>query len=446
MQYVKDIEVEYNVDVLVVGGGPSGVAAAWSAAQKGCKVMIVENSGCFGGMGTIGKVPMFCLFTDGINFLAGGFGKLIHEKCFEYGAVSPDDPKIHEKKQGSISINAEKLKRIYDNIVLESGIETLFYTKLIDSIVTGNDIDCVVCSGKSHLFAIKSKIYIDCTGDGILSYYSGATYEKGDENGNLQAGTLCTVWADIDWATANEKASDGLWPRQDHKIEEAYKDGVFKILDKHLPGIWRTGDTIGGGNVGHAFGVDGTDEISLTNASFEQRQRLAEYEKYYRSYVEGFENATVIDNGEIMGIRETRRIVCDYKMTVKDYFDRAVFQDEIGRYAYSIDIHASTSAEHEKYEKLFFTSGLDRGESYGIPYRALIPVGLNNLLVAGRCISCDRYMQASVRVMPGCFITGQAAGMAAAIACKSGSDTRSTNIKEIQNCLKSIGGYLPNFK
>lgn len=438
--YCKEIEVKYNVDVLVVGGGPSGVAAAWACAKSGKDVLIIENSSCFGGMGTIAKVPMFCMFTDGIHFLAGGFGKLIHDKCFENGAISPDDYTNHISKRESISIHAEKLKKIYDDVILESGAKVLFYTKLIDSICENGHIEYVICSGKSSIFAIKAKKYIDCTGDGVLAFYSGAEFEKGDCEGNMQAGTLCTAWTDIDWDKVKSSGNQGLWPINDKHLERAYNDGVFSVYDKHLPGVWRIGNTTGGANAGHAFGVDGTDEISLTKASFSERSRIWEYEQYYRNYVEGFENASILDSGEVMGIRETRRIKGEYTLTSDDYFNRADFDDEIGRYNYAIDIHASNSKQDLEYR-----DGYGDGESYGIPYSCLVAKDIDNLLVAGRCISCDRHMQASVRVMPGCFITGQAAGTAAGIAAEKDCAFKDVPVNELQESLVNLGAYLPNF-
>lgn len=115
-------------------------------------------------------------------------------------------------------------------------------------------------------------------------------------------------------------------------LEKAYKDGVFERLDRHLPGIWRTGKNTGGGNIGHIFGVDGTDERSLTSAFIEGRRILDSYDMYYRKYLKGFENMQLVDTGSLMGIRETRRIIGDYILCAEDYFNRAVFEDEIGRY------------------------------------------------------------------------------------------------------------------
>ena len=442
MKYEKNIENNYDVDVLVAGGGPAGVAAAWACATKGCNVLIIENSGCFGGMGTIGKVPMFTMFTDGVNFLSGGFGKLIYDKCFENDAVSPDDYKDNKLKQGSFSIQAEKLKKIYDDVITKSGAKVLFYTKIIDAVTFDGKVEYAICSGKSSIFSVKAKVYIDCTGDGTFSYYCGAEYEKGDSNGKMQPGTLCTEWSDIDWDKAKQSGNHGLWPTNEKFLDKAFEDGIFSVNDKHLPGIWRTGESTGGGNTGHAVGVDGTDEVSLTRATIEERARIWEYQEYYRKYLSGYENARITGSGEVLGIRETRRIKGLYTLTKEDYLKRADFDDEIGRYSYQIDLHASDSKELKNNMELFKSLCYKPGESYGIPYSSLVPKGFDNLLVAGRCISCDRYMQASIRVMPGCFITGQGAGIAAYLAVKNHQCVYDVNIKWLKEELREIGAFI----
>ncbi|MBQ2748941.1 MAG: FAD-dependent oxidoreductase, partial [Clostridia bacterium] len=134
MQYVKELDIRYRVDLVVVGGGPAGVAAAWSAARNGSRVLLLESAGALGGMGTIGGVPMFTCFINGVDFLAGGFGKELFDRCFAADAVAPEDGENHRYKRGSISIQAEKLKKIYDEMVLESGAEVLFYTRVVDAV------------------------------------------------------------------------------------------------------------------------------------------------------------------------------------------------------------------------------------------------------------------------------------------------------------------------
>ncbi|MGI6373245.1 MAG: FAD-dependent oxidoreductase [Caldicoprobacterales bacterium] len=428
--FQRDLEVRHEVDVLVVGGGPAGVAAAVSAARQGAKVFLAEATACLGGLGTSGMVPAFMQFTDGVNFLAGGIGEEILNKMWEYGG----------KIEGSeYSIKVEALKRVYDDIVTEAGVDFTLHTQMVAVDAEDGLVNYVVFAAKSGMFAVKAKIYIDGTGDGDLCAWAGAEYEKGDENGEMMAGTLCSLWANIDW--------DRVVRPDNRRLEEAIKDKIFTYEDRHLSGIWRTGKTLGGGNIGHTYDVDGTDERSLTKSLIWGRKSMTEFERYYREYLDGYEEMELAATGAILGIRESRRILGDYVMVLDDFINRASFDDEIGRYAYPVDIHPSdTSVEgFKKFEKEYHNLRYKDGESYGIPYRALTPKGLQNVLVAGRCVSCDRYMQSSIRVMPGCYITGQAAGVAAAMAAEKNTDTRGIDIKELQSRLKAIGAYLPNF-
>jgi len=165
-----------------------------------------------------------------------------------------------------------------------------------------------------------------------------------------------------------------------------------------------------------------------------------------KKWLKGFEQMELVATASHLGSRESRRIMGDYVMTLEDFKARAVFPDEIGRYCYPVDVHESKpdKADHKKFAEEFRTLRYGKGESYGIPYRSLVPKGLTNVLVAGRCISADRYMLGSIRVMPGCFITGQAAGVAAAIAVQQKTDTRGFPVAELQRRLKAAGGFLPN--
>jgi hypothetical protein len=304
----------------------------------------------------------------------------------------------------------------------------------------------VVCSAPSGLFAVRAKVYIDATGNGDLAVKAGAKFEKGDNQGRLMPGTLCSVWSDIDWPTWYAQQPKSPQP-DGYMLEKAFADGVFTVHDEHLTGMYRMGEHLGAGNIGHTFDVDGTNEASLTKALVWGRKSLVEYQRYYRQYLQGFEKLNLVATGSLLGVRETRRIVGDYVLTLDDYKRRASFADEIGRYAYPIDNHPlrpgkDSYAQHRR--EFDETLRYKKGESYGIPYRSLVPQGLDNVLVAGRCVSADRMVHGSIRVMPGCFITGQAAGVAAAISVRQGCNTRGVPVAELQRRLKELGAYLPN--
>lgn len=432
--YQRHLPVRVSTDILIVGGGPAGVAAALAAArQDGVSVRLIDAHSSLGGMGTAGMVPAFMQFTDGVNFLAGGMGQNILDALRNAGGTAPPN---------GVGIKAEVFKRVYDQLLEEAGIPFTLHTQVVDAIGANGSVDAVVCAGKSGLYAIEAKMFVDCTGDGDLAVYAGADFEKGDSENQMMPGTLCSLWAGIDWDAV--KAS-GLG-HGNARIEDAFKNGVFTLEDRHLPGMWRVGNTVGGGNIGHTFGVDGTDEESLTKALKWGRKSLMEYERYYKEYLKGFEAMELVATGSLLGIRETRRIVGDYVLSVADFSPESRFDDEIGRYSYPIDIHVARPDKEsfDAFMKEFTSMRLGKGESYGIPYRILTPKGLDNLLVAGRCVSTDRSMQASIRVMPGCYITGQAAGVAAAMAVQGNADVRGIDITRLQHRLVDLGAYLPN--
>ncbi len=432
MLYQKEIQIKYDTDVFVAGGGPAGVAAALAASRNGARVFLAEARGSFGGVGASGLVPAFAQFGDGVNTLASGIGYDIRK------SISKDIP----LDVNWCSIRVEELKRAYDEAMSLSDVEFSFFTSVCDVVTSGDRIEYVILSSKSGMFAVKAKIYIDCTGDGDLCALAGGTFEIGDENLNTMPPTLCSLWANVDFS--KRRVSDSS------RLEEAIADGVFTYADRHLPGMFVVDENngIGGGNIGHVFNTDPLDECSLTRAMIRGRKSLLEYEKYYKQYLKGYESMTLVYTADMLGVRESRRIKCDYMLKISDFVDRAVFDDEIGRYCYAVDIHVMTTdkAEYERFQNEYAEKYRYKdGESYGIPYRSLIPESFSNVLVAGRCIGTDRHMQASVRVMPGCFITGQAAGIAASIAKDTGN-TRNVDIALLQEKLAAIGAYLPNRK
>lgn len=444
LTYTKKLDIRYDADVFVAGGGPAGIAAAVSCARQGKRVFLAESFSAFGGAAVTMLVPAFMTFGDGEHFLAEGIGREVYDRI---GAQA--FPTFRKYCPNAIPV--ETLKRIYDDMVTDAGVHHLFHTNVIDAITENGRIHYAICSAKGSLFAVKAKVFIDCTGDGDLAYYAGAEYEYGDENGRTMAATLCGIWSGIDWSRVQ---------RPDRrKLEQAFADGVFTNEDRHLPGMWaiseetadengvRVPNGLGGSNAGHIYDVDAREAASLTGGIMEGRKQLLEYRNYYRTYLEGFENAELVYSAAYLGIRESRRIVCDYRMVLDDFINRAVFDDEIGRYCYPVDIHSSTNDKigYETYHKDHTSLRCRPGESYGISYRALAVRGIENLLTAGRCVGADRYMQSSLRVMPGCFITGQAAGIAAAVACDAqNADIHQADVREIQSRLRAFGAYLPN--
>jgi hypothetical protein len=432
VRFERRIAVRHEVDVFIAGGGPAGVAAAVAAARQGARVFLAERSVCLGGMGTAGMLPLFMPLTDGVHMLAGGVGSEILKRLHDKGGNGPDS---------EVTIRAEVLKRVYDELLLDAKVQFLFQTDLIAVESEAGKVSAAILWGKSGLFAVRAHTFVDCTGDGDLAAWAGAPFEKGDEHGNLMPGTLCSLWTDIDWPAVKE---GGL--HDESRLEDGFRDKVFTHEDRHLPGMYHVGRHTGGGNIGHTFGLDSTDERSVTSALLWARKSLVEYERYYKEYLKGYGQMELVATASQLGARESRRILGDYVLNLDDFKARAVFPDEIGRYNYGVDIHASSPdpKSYQEYASDFKELRCGWGESYGIPYRCLVPRNLSNVLVAGRCVSTDRYLQSSIRVMPGCFITGQAAGVAAALSAEQGCDTRSIAVDQLQRRLKDLGGYLSN--
>ncbi len=428
LNYEKKLEVRYKTDILVVGGGPAGVAAAVMAAEQGARVLIIEQSGSLGGAGTLGMVPEIMNFDDGEHFLAGGFGRRVHDALF---------PACKYEREWKIA-SPEVTKRLYDQMIEESGAQFLFFNKLTDAVTDGKRITHAIVSAPEGIYAIAAKYFVDATGNGALSAMAGCGFDYGDESHLTMPATLCSLFGNVDFGVFDVE-------QQRAHVEDAYREGLLTQYDTILPGMKPIFPEcrVAGGNIGHAFAVNDTESRSLSDAMQKSRKILAEYEQYYRSYVKGCENAVLLRTADILGVRESRRIHTDRTLTKDAFFSKTPFSDEIGRYSYPVDIHPMTPSEKgmADFEKSILLKH-ERGESYSIPYGAIVARDRDNLFVAGRSIGADRPMQASVRVIPGAYITGQAAGIAAALCARYGCDTHSLNIKKLQAALRDAGAYL----
>ncbi|MBN1345156.1 MAG: FAD-dependent oxidoreductase [Phycisphaerae bacterium] len=444
VRWEREIPSRLAVDVLVVGGGPAGIAASLSAARLGASVLLVEQQGCLGGLGTSGLVPGFCPMSDGERVIVGGIGREVVDRLRERGGTGADDG---PEQWDWIAFNPESLKVLYDEMVGEAGVGVRFFTTLVDVLVEGRQVRGAVFSGRSGPYAVEARTFVDATGDGLLSYLSGAACEIGDEAGRLQPPTLCSIFAGVDWETFKGwREGDQPGAAVQRAVEQAIKEGFFSSPDRHHSGAWRTGRRLAGMNVGHAHGVNGADDEQLTEGIIRARRVVQENFAFYRKYVRGFEEAELAATAALLGVRETRRVVADYMLSEGDFVARRSFADQIGRYNYPIDLHppAATDADYEAFLAEFrgeYVYGA--GQSYGIPLRSLIVRDLDNVMVAGRCMGTDRKMQGSTRVMPCCFITGQAAGVAAAMAAGGDGAVRKVESGLVVEGLRKDGAYVP---
>lgn len=420
------IKVDDGWDVIVVGGGPAGCAAATAAAREGAKTLLIEGTGALGGMGTSGLLNAWCPFTDKEKIIYKG----IAEKVF----LESKKGVPHVRSNDWVPINSEYLKVVYDDLVMSEGVSVLFFSTMAAVEMKQEGIvDAIIVGNKAGLTAYKAKLFIDCTGDGDLAAWAGATFDIGDDKGSVQEGTLCFTLSNVDpyeFSLIGSVHSN----RKDGPIYKMLKSGKYNLIkDNHINDKY-TGPGYLAFNAGHVT-VDSTDPASLSSAMMTGRKIARQFQEGLAEFEpKTFASSYLASTAALMGIRESRRIKCDYTFTVDDWVARKEFDDSIGRNCYYIDIHKSDAKEYQRYGK---------GESHGIPFRTLLPVGLKNVFVAGRCISTDHYAHGSLRVMPPCLVTGEAVGVAAGQIYNSKKlDIHNVDIAKLRNRLKEVGQLL----
>jgi hypothetical protein len=426
----EPIPVSLEVDVVVIGGGATGIAAAISAAKGGANTLLIEQRGFLGGMGTVALVPAFCPFTDKEKPIIRGLGLELMERM---KAACNDDYRMEYKQTLDwVPIDPEVLKRVYDDATMENGVSLLYHTFVYDVLLSEDKrrIEGVVIVNKSGRSFVRCSYIIDATGDGDIAALAGVPFQKGGGQGELQPGSMCYLLANVDRQKFNAFLQESGDTGQLHAtVEKAMADGVLPEGRKSISGLAWVNDYLVGVNFGHVFGIDGTKAEDLTRGAIEGRKTAERQVQFFREYVPGFEQAHMVASGEQVGIRETRRIVGDYVLTADDFVAARSFPDDIARNAYYIDIHLADSKSQMTFNHL------PPGVSHGVPYRVMLPVGVDNLWVAGRSASSDRAVQGSLRVMPNCFSMGQAAGTAAALALRSSETSRGISVKQLQELL-----------
>ena len=379
------IAVDDRWDVIVVGGGPGGCAAAISAAREGAKTLLIEAMGQLGGMGTAGMVPAWCPFSDGEKIIYRGLA----EKIFE--ASRKGVPHERKQKMNWVSINPEYLMTVYDQMVTGSGARVLFFSRVAAVEKAADEtVDAIIVANKSGLVAFKAKVFIDATGDGDLAAWAGASFKRGDDSGVVQSSSLCFSFANVDSYNYNLTGPSLHTSNKNSPVYKAIESGKYPLIDKHFNSNFIGPDVVQF-NAGHLDNVDSTDPWATTQAMMAGRQIAGQYLEAMKDVQpKTFGSAFLVKTASLLGVRDSRRIEGDYTFTVEDWKERRTFEDEIGRNCYYIDVHKPGHKE-TRYKK---------GESHGIPYRCLTPKGLKNVLTAGRCISTDEEAFGSLRVMP----------------------------------------------
>lgn len=423
MKILNNTDASTNFyDVIVAGGGPAGCCAAAAAARAGMKTLIIEASTALGGMSTMGMVSAIAPFTNGEKLI---YGSLPIEIISRYKSRL----NIPEWKWDWLHVSPEDLKAVYDETVSSSGADILFRSLVCAAETENGKITSISVANKSGITLYRAMVYIDCTGDGDLAYFSGVPFDVGDD-GKVQPASMCFAISNVDTDMLNVKLNsnfdDSIWPK-------IIADGKYPLISRHFIYVLMGNTLIVNG--GHIYNINPLNPAQVSNAYIIGRKTAEQYHAALKEYLpDAFSDSLLVETAPILGVRESRRIKGVYSITLDDYLNRRTFNDEIARNSYWLDCHPSE--KNGKSFKIENDLRYKKGDSHGIPYRCLLPLEIDNLLVAGRCISVERTVLASTRVMPNCMATGEAAGIAAAISVKEKINVKSINGARIKALLK----------
>lgn len=441
---------KYNV--IVAGGGTAGIAAAISAAREGARVLLIEKNSYVGGTAASG-LPFIDFFNrNGRQSVAGLAEELMRRLFKEKAALG------HVRTSGGhlnsvTMIDPEWVKIVAEEMLLESGCNILYHSFVCDARVDEECLKCITVANKNGLMEFEADCFVDATGDGDLAKFSGAEYHQGRESDGLcQAMSLLFKLGDVDVERVTSLFSENpivacpIGGDHEYNLHISGKLSEWNDIIK-ANGIFPHSDhNIWAGSVRHneltyvntirVSEKNGADAYDLSEAEIEGRRQLKQVIHFLNEYIPGMEKAhiTSIPNG--IGVRESRRIVGEYILTGEDIIKGRKFSDCIAKNGYCIDIHDPKGAGWG----VSYIQSED--QSYDIPYRCIVPKRINNLLVAGRCISATSEALASARIMPSCMALGQAAGIAAAITADKRITPRNLEVEQIQRKLRTNGAII----
>lgn len=445
-----EVPVRSRADVVVVGAGPAGIAAAVASARQGASTVLVERFGSVGGNLTAGLVgPCMTSYSlDGSQqLITGVFDELITRMAGQGLALHPSQVPAGSPYSGFISYGHDKvtpfdpegIKLVAAEMLLEAGVELLLHTTFLRPLLDGDRIAGVMVASKSGIEAIEADVVVDCSADADVAAAAGVKTEYGRESDGLtQPMTLFFRVGQVDDEVVERYVAEHPEDIRPFAslVDRAREAGEFTVprrgigLYKTLEdGVWRINTT-------RILGRNGTDVGDLTAAEVEGRRQVTELMRFFRGWLPGFERAILIDTAATIGVRETRRIVGAYTLTLDDLSSGTAFDDVIALCGYPVDIHSPTDAGGGVAENI------PTANAYQIPYRSLLPVGCEQLLVAGRSVSATHEALGAIRVMPPAFAMGQAAGTAAAMAADGGGLVRDVDIAALQQNLLTAGAYL----
>jgi len=430
------LQLERRFDVLVVGGGNAGCAAAVAAARHGARTMLVERYGFLGGTATAAMVGPWMTFHSGSKRIVGGIAQEIVERLERKGAspghvadssdyvdtITPFDPEIH--------------KALLFEMMRESGVQLLLHAYFLRTIAAGDEVEGAVFATIGGEREYRASVTIDATADALVAASAGAATQVGDERGRVQPASLMFRLSHVDLEkTASYVRMHPDQMRTSLKAHERAARSLTAVAG--LYDLWNEACTKGEVsvprevvsffatpyedevtvNMTRVTGIDPLDPDDVTRAEVEARLQVMQLLEFFRARVPGFERCRLAATGAQIGIRESRRIAGEYTLTRDDVLQGRSFPDAVAQSAYPIDIHNPDGSGTT-------THRLQHGAAYQIPYRCLVPERVDRLLVAGRCISTTHEALASTRLTPTVMTLGQAAGTAAALAAAEGKRVR----------------------
>jgi glycine/D-amino acid oxidase-like deaminating enzyme len=417
------------VDVLVVGGGSAGCAAAVAAARTGAEVALVDRMGYLGGTGASVLDTFYGFFAPGQaeRKVVGGIPDEVVARLTERKAAIKR-PSTYGAGTG-ITYDPELLKITWEELATESGVRVLFHTFFLDALLEDGKVCGAVLANKRGLCQIRAKVVVDASGDGDVACRAGASFEDWRavpvqsltttfRLGNVDVGRARAVKKQELWGLMREAAQGGNYrlPRVEGSVHITPYDGIMAT------------------NMVRLRVDDPTDPVQISAAEIEGRRQALEYHRFMRECVPGYERSVLLSFSTYIGVRESRRVRGDYWLTREDVLSARKFGDAIAMCGAPIEEHHSGSDTRWEY--------LPEGTAYDIPYRCLLPEDVEGLLLAGRCLSASHDAHASVRSMGQCMALGQAAGLAAAIASNTSSTPRQVDVPTLQQELLRLGAVL----